>query len=60
MFDVRSFKSRIINGFNRCKEYILFKLNEFLYFIKNIFWYIWKLVLKLVFVVMVIGIIYMG
>lgn len=54
MFDVGSFKSRIINGVNRCKEYILFKINKFLYFIKNIFWYIWKWVLKFVFVGMVV------
>lgn len=57
MFDVGSFKSRFINGFNRCKEYILFKINKFLYFIKNIF--LWKWVFKFVFVGLVVGKIYM-
>lgn len=59
-FDARSFKSRIINGFNRCKEYISSKLNEFLHFTKNTFRHTWKSALKLVFAVMAIGITHTG
>lgn len=54
--DAGSFKSRFINGLNRCKEYISSKTNKFLHFTKNIF--PWKWAFKFVFAGLAVGKIY--
>lgn len=58
--DAGSLKSRIINGVNRCKEYISSKTNKFLHFTKNIFRHTWKWALKFAFAGMAVRKIYTG